>query len=244
MVQLKAAASFFIFLFVVSVGASDHFDLNSLQNMTRIRDLSRPDPNAPLYSAMMLLTPHGPIISTSFEVPDTPIFAKGPLADELILNSFVDEEYVLIPEGQKIETAHDDHLQESWNYPTGTTLVHVIYWDSIPRRIFEIRTIEKTTSSWAFKSYRELGITGKMNLIFDSEKFETFDFTHSDGTSAQAIYKRISTQGCQFCHWNHSLVSYPTLDLAGPCGFTPTNPEIPVWREKLKTSLGYDPLPN
>lgn len=178
--------------------------------------------------------------------------ASAPLAVQVMVDGaapsfqvFQEQFLAFLPSNTTIQASQSSQGREVWQYPVGTTSVHVIDFDSEPAVPFEMRLVRQMTPGhWAFGAYRfESGrwVLNKASGVLP-ESF-TVRFKAEPGASRVDL-KRINPLSCRNCHFmNSELAQFPTRESAGPCGFVPWNETLSKdWEKRFESEMGYRPI--
>ena len=156
---------------------------------------------------------------------------------------FEEDHAALLPEQVRIERRWNSAGEEVWSYPVGTRVVHRFFLKTAPRRLFELRVIEKLPDGrWAFGAYEARG--GAHLRLRRRMVHEVFDVELPRGRVGVEM-DRLHPESCRLCHAVHSPQAYQYRDRehAGPCGFGPANPSLLTgWAPAYQVRHGYWPF--
>ncbi len=161
-----------------------------------------------------------------------------------LMDVFEDESWARLPDGQSV--ARDTSgPREIWDYPVGTRVMHRLLLKSDPRRLFELRLVQKLPDGkWAFGLYREE--PGAANLPLHRDGMPPLSFeVEIKGQLVRVDMFRLSPASCRTCHFRmgHGGYQSPAVDHAGPCGFSPPNPRLLTdWARDYRARHGHEPF--
>lgn len=143
---------------------------------------------------------------------------------------FAEYFFASLPKGQPIQILEQGNLQKVWNYPVGTNIVHLIVFKTQPIQIFEMRLEQKMKSGqWAFGLYTPSKAGLQLNH-YSGIKPESFDVALTSGQNVKVELSHLNLESCRGCHFMNSpsKYQYPSVTVAGPCGFGPANQDLTV----------------
>lgn len=157
---------------------------------------------------------------------------------------FEEESWARLPDGARI-TGDLDGEKPSWDYPVGTRVMHRFWFKTEPRKLFELRLVQKLQSGkWAFGMYVAEDGTEELPLHREGSPPLTFDVVIA-GKNVHVDMFRLSPASCRACHWmrGHGNHQFPDMEHVGPCGFVPANADLPArWAKAYETRHGYFPF--
>ena len=156
---------------------------------------------------------------------------------------FEEDHAALLPRGERIERRRNGAGEEVWVYPAGTRVIHRFFLRTAPRRLFELRVLEKLRDGrWASGAYeRRRGPNLRLRRAMAHEAFDVEVPRGHVGVEMD----RLHPESCRLCHAVHSPQAYQYRDKehAGPCGFGPANPSLLTeWAPAYQVRHGYWPF--
>jgi hypothetical protein len=164
--------------------------------------------------------------------------------DLTLMDVFEDQSYARLPDGAAV-SRETRGGQEFWDYPVGTRVMHRISFKTDPRKLFELRLVQKLPSGqWAFGVYMAEEGASTLRLHREGMPALSYDIV-LNGKPVRVDLHRISPSSCRMCHFHmgHGGYQYPDADHAGPCGFSPPNPHLATdWARDYEARYGYAPF--
>jgi len=204
----------------------------------------------PLSEGLPEILPDNFLIAEKF-VPfsQAPTIMHAPIAAGLKINDqaisptdlasmaavFDESFYAILPQGQAIEIKNQAPAPNTWDYPTGTTVIHQILFKTQPKKVFEVRLERKMANgTWAFGNYTQ-GAKGLELNHYPGLRAEQYSLTLETGKFVKVEVGHMNLQSCRACHYMNSpsKYQYPNLDSAGPCGFGPAHSQLTTdWAQR------------